>query len=527
MFKWRGRIREKDSGLRTERLGPALFLYFLLVLSPESFSLISKQASAADLIPQEAAETLYKTELGPLYHPADLPRLYAAHQLIEQYFSAATPADRKAALAQLSAAPIDAAVLGRICRIRLSWQNLAPGVYYINEPAGPYDAKYFLGVPPHYRREAAWPLVVKLPSATAFVADPPPLPGEVVQIYINWVKDELAAHPDAIVLIPLLNLGELYGPSYKGMNSVMQPIWNAADKVNIDPARVYLVGHSMGAHAAWNLALHYPTYIAAFNAMAGGAEAGWQRERMMNLRNVYPVVWADQQDQIVPITQSSELVSILRRFKIDVDYQLTANAGHVPPASLVESMYKKMRARARPLYPTRITLQSDRPDTIFNRIDWIQVYQPLDSGPDKIAQLEHGTGTMRFFENPFTLDATLKANHVDMTTANVDSMRLYFNDQMIDFSKPLVVTVNNRDRFRGLLALNIDEMMRDQLFLGRGWRYFTAVLDLELSAPPLPSLAKPAAPGASPAAATPPARPHGKITIYNDDGSIQRVIETP
>ena len=477
-----------------------------------------------------AVEPLYKSTLSGLYNPADLSRIYAAHQLIEKYFAADEPADRKTIEAQLEATKLDPVIIGRLCHIRLGWQELAPGVYYVNEQAGPYDAKYFLGVPRGYRREIAWPMVVKLPSANAFITNPPPLPDEVVQFYSLWIKQELAAHPDAVVLMPLLNLGELYGPSYKGINSVVQPIWSAAGKVNIDPARVYMVGQAMGAHAVWNIALNYPTYIAAINPMGGGAEADWQRVRVMNLRNVFSVVWADQQDPVVPYTQSSDMVSILRRMKIDVDYKLTDKYGHTPPPDLIESMYKEMRSHVRPVNPQRITLQSDRPDTIFNRADWLQVYQQIDSGPDQNAQLQHGTGTIRLFQNAYTLDATLKGNTVTMSTTNVDAIRIYFNDQMVDFFKPVTITANGHDFFRGMLKPSIDEMMKDQLFLGRGWRYFTAVVDLELTEPALPSTRPaPPKPSASPGAPSgnPATRPKGKITIYNDDGSVQRVIQTP
>ena len=77
----------------------------------------------------------------------------------------------------------------------------------------------------------------------------------VARIYSQWMSDELSAHPDAIVLMPLLNLDELYGPGPVGMNLVMQPIFDAAGRANIDPARVYLIGHSMAADAVWNLAI--------------------------------------------------------------------------------------------------------------------------------------------------------------------------------------------------------------------------------------------------------------------------------
>src|SRR5271154_4636626 len=144
--------------------------------------------------------------------------LDAAHQLIEQYFASPDSASHRVVVSQLVATGIDPNVLGQMCHERQGWQDVAPGVYYINEKIGPHAVKYFLGVPKGYRHAVAWPLVVKLPAANVFVTDPRPDAEAVVGIYTNWINEELADHPDALVLMPLLNLSELYGPSYAGMN---------------------------------------------------------------------------------------------------------------------------------------------------------------------------------------------------------------------------------------------------------------------------------------------------------------------
>ncbi|MGA2229417.1 MAG: hypothetical protein ABSH22_00690 [Tepidisphaeraceae bacterium] len=480
-------------------------------------------AKAADRMSQETAAPIYAAELGSLYQPADLPKLYAAHLLIEDYFSAYTESLRKPIVAQLQATGIDPNILGRLARIRLSWPELAAGVYYFNEQVGTHEVKYFLGVPSGYKRSVSWPLVVKLPALNAFLTDPAPDADQVVHIYTSWITDELTAHPDALVLMPLLNLRELYGPSLVGMNTVFQPILDAADHANVDPARVYLMGHSMAAHAVWNLGLHYAMYLAAICPLAGGADADWQRLRLMNLRNTLPVVWADSDDQVIPVRQSRDIVEALRKLKIDVDYTETNNIGHLPPPDVVEQAYQKMRARVRQLYPAHISLQSDRMETLFNRMDWFQLYQELETGPNHTVRIQIGTGAIHL-QNPFGMDATLNQNTVTMTTVNADSMRLYFNSQMVDFSKPVTVIVNGRKRFSGMLTQSIDEMLKDQLFLGRGWRYYTAVVDLDLSADTSPApprvTPQPTANGAT-------SRPHGKITVYNDDGTVNRVIESP
>ena len=369
-------------------------------------------------------------------------------------------------------------------------------------------------MPKDYDRTRPWPLVIKLPGADAFASSPAPNGEQVAGIYRAWIEQELASHPDAVVLMPLLDLDELWGPSYAGMNRVIQPMQHAAWRVNIDPARVYVIGHSLSGHAAWNLALHYPTFFAAFNPLAGSATGDWQRLRLINLRNVFPVVWHDANDDVIPVARvrslvsaikklnldvdyqetkgighkmikvdfTRQLVTLLKRFKIDVDYTETKGIGHVPTDAIVDQCYAKLRARKREPYPRQIVLQSNRPDTLFNRADWVQVYQSLNPGKEVRFLLRRGHGQIRVNQNAFRVDAAMASpNHVEVKADNVQTMRLYFNDRLIDFKKPVTIIVNKKPRFEGLVKPNVAEMLNDQLFLGRGWRYYTGVVDLDLT----------------------------------------------
>ena len=403
---------------RHSNAGVLLLLVFL-------FAIFATPAPAADFISVEQMSAVYSAALGSLYQPADLNRLYDAHLVLEKYFSATTEAQRRDLTKQLEATKLSPDLLGRLSRLRLSWQPVASGVYYVNDRVGPYALKYFLGIPKSYRRDIAWPLVVKLPTANAFVDDPMPDGDQVARIYSGWIKDELIEHPDALVLMPLLNLKELYGPSYAGMNSVIQPILDAANRCNIDPARVYMIGHSMAAHGVWNLALHYPTYFAAIAPLAGSANADWQRLRLSNLRNVLPVVWADTDDPVIPFRESADIVSALRGLKIDVDYTQTSGVGHVPPPEVLTHVYRTLRNRGRDLYPKHVSIRSNRSDTIFNRVDWIQVDQELESGPDQSMRLQWGSGPITVNGNAFAVEAVIDHNVVQMVTSNVEMLRIY------------------------------------------------------------------------------------------------------
>jgi hypothetical protein len=295
------------------------------------------------------------------------------------------------------------------------------------------------------------------------------------------------------------------------MNRVIQPMLHAAGRVNVDPARVYLVGHAMSAHAAWNLALHYPTYFAAFNPLAGAASGDWQRLRLIGLRNVLPVVWHDADDDVIPVERSRSIVKALRGLKLDVEYDETKSVGHVPTPQVVEASYAKLRARAREVYPVQVWLQSNRPDSQFNRADWVQVYQPLRPGKEG-RLLIRGGGQMNVNQNAFRIDAAIVApNRIELKTDNVGMLRLYLNDRMVDMKKPVTVTVNKKVKFEGIVRPSVGEMLADQLFLGRGWRYYAGVIDIDLA--DLPATRPTTRPATRPIATKPAAPPRSTAPV--------------
>src|SRR5688572_20407322 len=178
---------------------------------------------------------MYARELGKRYNPADADRIHDAHLLLESFFAEPAAKARQDLIGKIRDTKLEPELIGRLARIRMHWPALEPGVYYTNERHGPHDVRYFLGVPKGYDRAKPWPLVVRLPTASAFLTDPMPGPERVTEIYSDWIKEELKQHPDALVLMPLLNLDELYGPSLPGMNSVIQPLLHSADRANVDP----------------------------------------------------------------------------------------------------------------------------------------------------------------------------------------------------------------------------------------------------------------------------------------------------
>jgi hypothetical protein len=95
----------------------------------------------------------------------------------------------------------------------------------------------------------------------------------------------------------------------------------------------------------------------------------------------------------------------------------------------------------------------------------------------------HGNGHMVVTKNSARIDAKYEGNSIDLTLDNVESMRLYLNDQMVDLDQPIKVHLNKKRNIEGYAHRNFEQMMNDQLFIGRGWRYFSAAFDIDLTDP--------------------------------------------
>lgn len=462
------------------RLWIGIFCIGLLTLAARGQSTASAPQSAATAPVQQSDAQLPRTVLGDEFVAEQSSLYMRAWREVEVWFAATSQTQRADILKQLESLKLPVRTIGRLTQLRASWLPLEAGAYYLQEAQDERAARYFLGVPDNYDRSQPWPLVIQLPPPNPFTTRPPLDLMQIHQMYVRWINEELARHPGALVLLPLLDLPVGYGPAVEGMQRVIGPLLHVTGVVHVDPQRAYLMGHSMGANATWNIGLHYPTYLAAIGPMAGGASADWQRLRMMNLSNVLVVCWQDVEDLVMRPEAMRGVVRGLRKMEVDVDYTETRGLGHAPPPRVVERLYQTMTARRRRLYPRQVRLQSNRQEEIFNRVDWVQVLKVSLPGPPRRLTLPDKT----FFtvnQNACRVEATIDNNLVRVTTDNVSLLRLYFNAEMVDFSKPITIQVNDQVRWRGILSESLPTLLEDQLILGRGWRQYTAQLTLDLS----------------------------------------------
>ncbi len=101
----------------------------------------------------------------------------------------------------------------------------------------------------------------------------------------------------------------------------------------VDPDRVYVEGHSLGAMATWEWALDNPERFAAISPRAGRGEP----YRAGRLKNVPSWVIHGAHDEVVPSGFADQMVTALQSCGASVKYSILADVAHNMPDDLDEN----------------------------------------------------------------------------------------------------------------------------------------------------------------------------------------------
>src|SRR6185436_3105755 len=121
---------------------------------------------------------------------------------------------------------------------------------------------YRLFVPANYDAKKKWPLIVALHG----------MGGDENSFFNGYSKGVIKEEAEKRGYLIVCPKGRGSAAMYRGAaeRDVLDVIKEARRDFNIDPDRIYLMGHSMGGYGTWSVAMNNPELFAALAPISGG-----------------------------------------------------------------------------------------------------------------------------------------------------------------------------------------------------------------------------------------------------------------
>jgi predicted esterase len=179
---------------------------------------------------------------------------------------------------------------------------------------------YRLFVPHAYDGSRDFPLVVALHGSG----------GDENDFFDSYPDAPLEPEAERLGFLVVCPKGRGPNSGYRGAaeQDVFDVLAQVRREYRVDQRRIYLMGHSMGAYAAWRLAAERPELFAALGLIAGGGDPAG----MVKLRQVPQYVVHGALDEAVPVAQSRAMVTAARQAGATVVYVELPRAGHYDAA---------------------------------------------------------------------------------------------------------------------------------------------------------------------------------------------------
>lgn len=175
---------------------------------------------------------------------------------------------------------------------------------------------YRLFIPDAYDSSRDFPLVVALHGSG----------GDENDFFDSYQESPMKPEAQRLGFLVVCPKGR--GPTSGYRGAAEQDVFDVLAEVRrdyrVDPRRIYLMGHSMGAFATWRLAAAHPNVFAALGPIAGGGDPA----EMTKLRNMPQFVVHGVLDVAVPVAQSRAMVAAARKIGAPVVYIELPSAGH-------------------------------------------------------------------------------------------------------------------------------------------------------------------------------------------------------
>ena len=383
-----------------------------------------------------------------------------ANPLVDQFFAAESVADAEALAPQFGSS--DPNVL---------YARLQQGRAYLDEKRGDYSLRwksksgpYFnnvVDVPSDYDPAQKWMLRVQLHGGVGRPSPNTQAPGgRGQQGGTNRIAGEkqIYLHPSGWAAAQWWDEEQV--------DNILRSVDTLKRKYNIDESKIYITGISDGGTGVYYMALKEPnpwsSYLPLNGALAvlrnpeNGADGEMHGN---NLVNAPLYVVNGENDPLYPVAAVEPTITWMKKMGVNLMFRPQAGAEHNTNWWPTEraSYEQFVHDHPRVAYPAALTWETERVDR-FNRNRWLIINQ-LRADQTRATELTD-LGFFQHTKRSGRVDIRRKGNQFDSVVRDVAAFSLLLSPEMIDFTRPVIVTVNGKPVFNAVVKRDPVTLMR-------------------------------------------------------------------
>ena len=316
-------------------------------------------------------------------------------------------------------------------------EAISPGLHKIvvRGLEGEGDIDCLVQLPPEYDPLRKYPTIISLHSAWSTPLNQiewwAGMPGP------DGMRRGQATRHGAIVIAPAWGRAHQTSYEYSAREhaAVLGSLRESMRSFSVDSDRVFLSGHSIGGDAAWDIGLSHPDLWAGLVAVVPSADKYihfyWRNAKTLP---IYIVGGELDNDCFARNT-----IDLDRCFSkgFDTTYVEYRGRGHEHFSDEIVRIFDWMQRKRRTFFPSSIDVVSMRPWDCF--FWWVE----MSGAPPKTIVLPSDwppPGTIR----PFAIEAKTTPSNTVAVRCGADRVRIWLSPELIDFTRPVTVTLDGR-----------------------------------------------------------------------------------
>jgi predicted esterase len=252
--------------------------------------------------------------------------------------------------------------------------------------------------------------------------------------------------------------------------AVLASLREALRRFPIDTDRVFLSGHSLGADAAWDVGLAHPDLWAGMVLVSPTADR-YVTHYWRNGRSLPIYVVGGELDRACLQRNAAELDRYFFH-GFDATYVEYRGRGHEHFSDDLLRIVDWMSRKRRTAFPRAIEAVSMRP---WDRLFW---WLEFESAPPRTVVLPEQWPPAAGVR-PLAVEAEAKPTNAITVRCGAERVRVWLTPEIVDFARPLRVTIDGREAFDGLPNPDAAVMLEDLRLRGDRQHPFWAVIDSE------------------------------------------------